>query len=113
MFGRHTIGLLQRRHLSIAEIHRIGKEANSFEEVEAGLEHDVENVYTEYADPRRADWIRNVLPAVQAEKLSVLVKTCEGTLSRRALIDIRAERSTPHPKNQQFLAGMMKNLGRL
>jgi len=110
---RQTVGLLYRRHVSIESIHRIGKESNSLEEVDAGVEHYVENVYTEYTNPRRTDWVRSVLPAVQAEKLSVLVKECEGRLSRRALIDIRAERSTPHPKNQWFLASVMKKLSRL
>jgi hypothetical protein len=110
---RQTVGLLSRRHVSIDSIHFIGKESNSLEEVEAGVEHDIKNVYPEYTDRRRTDWARKVLPAVQAEKLSVLVKACEERLKRRALIDIRADRSTPHPKNQRFLVEVMKKLGRL
>ena len=92
---RQTIGLLYRRHVTIDAIQSIGKESNSLEEVEAGVEHDAANVYTEYRDPRRSDWLRKTLPAVKAAKLAVLLKACQGKLSRRALIDIRAERSTP------------------
>ena len=108
--GRETIGLLQRRHVSIGSVHPIGKESNSLEDVEAGIEHDEANVYTEYVDPRRNAWRRYTLPALQAAKLIDLVHACEGRLSRRALIDIRAERSTPHLRNQRFLAAVVEKL---
>jgi hypothetical protein len=36
-----------------ADLVHLGKEANRREEVEAGLEHDPDEVYTAYADPRR------------------------------------------------------------
>jgi hypothetical protein len=107
---RQTVGLLHRRHVAIDTIQSIGKESNSLEEVEAGIEHDEANVYTEYRDPRRSDWMRKTLPAVKAAKLAALVKACHGMLSRRALIDIRAERSTPHPRNQRVLATVMRTL---
>jgi hypothetical protein len=45
---RQTVGLLYRRHVSVGEIHMIGKESNGLENVEAGVEHDAENVYTDY-----------------------------------------------------------------
>lgn len=74
----------------------IGEESNSLEEVEAAVEHDAAaNVYTEYRDPRRTDWIRKTLPAVKAARLATLVDACRGKISRRALIDIRAARSSP------------------
>jgi hypothetical protein len=105
---RQTMGLLHRRHVAIDRIQSIGKESNSLEEVEAGIEHDAANVYTEYQDPRRTDWMRKTIPAVKAVKLVALVRACQGKLSRRALIDIRAERSTPHPRNQRFLAATVQ-----
>jgi hypothetical protein len=107
---RQTIGLLYRRHVAIDAIQSIGKESNSLEEVEAGVEHDAANVYTEYRDPRRSDWMRKTLPAVKAAKLVALVQACHGHLSRRALIDIRAERSSPHPRNQRLLAIIVQRL---
>jgi hypothetical protein len=54
--GKQTVGLLQRRHIEIAQIKYIGKESNSLEEVDAGLVHSAQNVYTEYVDPRRDEW---------------------------------------------------------
>jgi hypothetical protein len=54
---RQTIGLLQRRHIKIDLIKCIGKESNSLENVDEGMVHSDQNVYTEYADPRRSEWI--------------------------------------------------------
>lgn len=50
---RQTIGLLQRRHITIDVVKCIGKESNSLETVDEGLEHSSQSIYTEYADPRR------------------------------------------------------------
>ena len=44
------------RHVRIDTITPIGKESNSLEEVEAGLVHEEQNVYTIYEDPRRNRW---------------------------------------------------------
>jgi hypothetical protein len=44
-----TVGLLQRRHVKINQIKCIGKESNSLENVEEGLVHSEQSVYTEYA----------------------------------------------------------------
>ena len=62
--GKQTLGLLQRRHVRIDSISAIGKESNSLEEVEAGLVHDEQHVYTEYSDRRRDYWSREVVPAL-------------------------------------------------
>jgi hypothetical protein len=48
---RQTIGMLYRRRVRIGEIICIGKESNNLEEVDAGLIHSVESVYTTYPDP--------------------------------------------------------------
>ena len=108
--GRQTIGLMQRRHVRIDTVTPIGKESNSLEEVQAGLVHDEENVYTTYDDPSRGYWQTKVLPAVRQAPLAMLVKACAGKLSRRALIDIRAGRSTPHRKNQGLLGAVVRKL---
>ena len=48
-----------------ASLTNIGKESNSLEEVQAGIEHDEADVYPVYKDPRRRDWQTKVLPAVR------------------------------------------------
>jgi hypothetical protein len=109
--GKQTTGLLQRRHIQIDGIKYIGKESNYLEEVEAGLIHSSENVYTEYPDPRRDEWQTKILPAVQRVPLANLARQAKEYISRRALIDIRAERSRPHLKNQKVLASIVRKLG--
>jgi len=87
----------------------IGKESNSLEEVEAGLVHSAENVYTVYADPRRDEGQTKILPALRKIPLPLLVEM--SGISRRALIDIRAARSRPRRKNQELLAAIIRKLG--
>ncbi len=62
-------GLLQRRHARIAQIKYIGKESNSLEEVESGLIHSEQNVYTEYPDPRRDEWQTKIVPRAQGSAI--------------------------------------------
>jgi hypothetical protein len=109
--SKQTIGLLQRRQVRIEKIKYIGKESNSLEEVDAGLIHSEQSVYTEYPDPRRDEWQTKILPALKEAQLSRLVEECRGILSRRALIDLRAGRSRPHRKNQQRLVEFVLKLG--
>jgi hypothetical protein len=107
--GKQTIGLLQRRHVRIDEIKYIGKESNSLEEVEAGLIHSAQNVYTEYPDRRRDEWETKVRPALQKPGLlSVLMKMTD--LSRRTLIDARTGRRRPHPPNQKLIVAALRKL---
>ena len=55
--GKQTVSLfLQRRYVRIDQIRYIGKESNSLEEVEVGLIHSPQNVYTEYPDAKRDEW---------------------------------------------------------
>ena len=110
--SKQTIGLLRRRHVRVEQIKYIGKESNSLEDVESGLIHTEPNIYTEYPDPRRDEWQTKTLPVLKGIRLECLVKGCEGKLSRRALIDLRAGRSRPHPKNQEMLAAIVNKLGR-
>jgi hypothetical protein len=51
---RRTEGPLFRRHVQIGEIVAIGKEPNKLEEVDAGLVHSAESVYTTYLDETRS-----------------------------------------------------------
>jgi len=103
---KQTIGQLQRRHVRIEQIKYVGKESNSLEEVEAGLIHSAENVYTEYSDPRRDEWQTRILPALQKVSLATLQK--QSGMSRRMLIYARTGRRRPHRKNQELLASIVR-----
>jgi hypothetical protein len=109
---KQTVGLLQRRHIRVAHIVPIGKESNSLEDVESGLIHSEQSVYTLYPDPRRDKWQMSILPAVKALPLEFLVKKCKGKLSRRALIDLRAGRSKPHLKTREMLRAIVERAQR-
>lgn len=108
---KQTVGLLQRRHILIDQIKYIGKESNSLEEVEAGLEHSQQDVYTEYPDPKRDEWETKIRPALQAAELADVIQLFKGKISRRALIDLRAGRSRPHRKNRELLIEIVRKPG--
>jgi hypothetical protein len=101
--------LLQRRHLQIDQIKYIGKESNNLEEVDAGLVHSPQNVYTEYPDRRRDEWQTKILPALKKASLARLVQL--SGLSRSTLIEIRAGRARPHRKNREMLMSIVRKLG--
>ena len=103
-----TIGLLGRRHIRIDEIEYIGKESNLLEEVEAGSIHDSNSIYTRYPDIRRDEWVTRVVPALKKLPLQFLVKSCNKKIKRRAIIDIRANRSRPHLRNQILLISILR-----
>jgi hypothetical protein len=108
--GKQTIGLLQRRHVQIDLIKYIGKESNSLEDVESGLVHSAQNVYTEYPDARRDEWQTKIVPALQ----NITIKKLQGEtgLSRRMLIDARLGHRRPHQKNQKLLADVVRALAK-
>ena len=107
--GKRTVGLLQRRHVRIDEIKYVGKESNSLEEVDAGLIHSPENVYTIYADPRRDEFQRKILPALRKLPPAVLVKMIG--LSPTTIKDTLAGRSRPYPQNRKRLAALVRRWG--
>jgi hypothetical protein len=103
--------LLQRRHIKIDLIKCIGKESNSLESVDEGMVHSEHNVYTDYADPRRTEWIVKIQPALKRAKLKDLIRACDGKPSRRDIIELRAGRSTkPHRKTQELLVSVLRTL---
>jgi hypothetical protein len=106
---KQTIGLLQRRHVRIDLIKYIGKESNSLENVESGLIHSEQSVYTEYPDPQRDIWHTKIVPFLKTIKLSILEK--QTGLSRRMLIKARSGKITPHHRNQDLLTSVAIKLG--
>jgi len=105
---KQTIGLLQRRHICIDQVKYIGKESNHLEAVDAGLIHNGETIYTEYIDKSRDEWQTRILPVLKRLVLADLI--LESGLCKRTLLDIRAGRSRPHPKNQGILTAIVHSL---
>lgn len=104
---KQTIGLLQRRHICVDHVRYIGKESNQLEAVDAGLIHSGDSIYTEYVDKSRDEWQTKILPALKRMPLARLI--IESGLSRRAVLDIRAGRSRPHPRNQDCLIAIVRD----
>jgi hypothetical protein len=94
--------------IRIDQIKYIGKESNSLEEVEEGLVHSAETVYTEYPDPQRDEWQTKIRPALAKISLSRLEKLTG--LSRRTLIYARVGHKRPHKKNQKIMAAIVMKL---
>jgi hypothetical protein len=105
---KQAVGLLQRRHICIDYIKGIGKETNNLDDVEAGMIHEEESVYTEYPDPRRDKWETKVRPALAKVSLATLEKL--SGLSRRMLIKARNGYTRPHPKNEKLLFSALRQL---
>ena len=89
-----------------------GKESNSLESVDEGMVHSQHNVYTDYADPRRTEWIVKIQPALKKAKLKILVNACKDKMSRREIIELRAGRSKPRRKTQELQVAILKSLGK-
>jgi hypothetical protein len=109
--GRGTVGLLGRRAVRTAYLVHLGKEANKLEEVEAGLEHDPDEVYTAYADPRRDPWRAQVLPVLRQMPSKELAAAVG--MSGRRLRDVLSERARPHPDTQAALARFAVEFARM
>jgi hypothetical protein len=106
--NKQTVGLLQRRHVRIDLIKYIGKESNGLEEVDSGLVHSEQSVYTEYPDSRRDEWQTNTVPALKKIPLGKL--EAETNLSRRMLIKARSGKVRPHPRNRKTLVEIVTKL---
>jgi hypothetical protein len=89
----------------------IGKESNRREEIEAGVIHSPESVYTEYPDARRNEWQDKIFPALKRLPVYALMKV--SSKSRSMLYRARAERTRPRKKNQKVLASIMRSMGML
>jgi hypothetical protein len=87
----------------------IGKESNSLEDVEAGMIHSAESVYTEYCDPKRDEWVTKFVPILKKTPLAVLI--VETGLSQRALISLRMGQSRPRRKNRELIAKALRKRG--
>ena len=106
-----TSGLLQRRPVTRLFLTHVGKESNRLEEVDAGLIHDPEEVYTEYRNPADDPWSTLVVPILKQMKRSALAEATG--LSERAVAAIRNGSSTPRPKHRAALTRVAGDFARL
>ena len=102
---RGTVGLLQRRHVTVGKIVLIGKESNQLEEREAGelTREDADQWLTTYED--HDEWYRIVLPALKLKHIAV-VADATG-LSERRVRDILAGRVLPHRSNRETVRALV------
>jgi hypothetical protein len=107
--GKQTFGLLRRRHVRVERIIHIGRESNLLEEMEAGLIHSPDSVYTEYPDPRREEWQTRILPVLNKIPIAALM-TLSGR-SRSMLARTLAGHSRPRLRNQELLESILHRLG--
>jgi hypothetical protein len=107
--GKQTVGLLRRRHVRVERIIYIRKESNRLEEIEAGVIHSPESVYTEYPDPRREEWQTKILPLLKEIPVAALMRI--SGRSRSMLVRAMAGRSRPCRKNRELLKSMLHRIG--
>jgi len=96
-------------HVRVERIIYIGKESNRLEEIEAGIIHSPESVYTEYPDPNRDEWRTKILPLLK--NIPVAARMRVSGRSRSMLVRAMAGRSRPRKRNQQLLKSILHRLG--
>jgi hypothetical protein len=107
--GKQSFGLLRRRHVRVERIIYIGRESNRLEEMEAGVIHSPESVYTEYPDPNRDEWQTMILPILKNIPIAALMRV--SGRSRSMLVKALAGRSRPRRRNQELLKSILQRLG--
>ena len=89
---QHTRGVLGRRHIWVAEIVHVGKEANDIELVQVGLVQDEDEVLTTYVQD-----IRDILPEVLALIPARTIQEATGC-SRREAFYLRKGKRRPRTR---------------
>jgi hypothetical protein len=97
-------------HARVAEIVKIGKESNHLEEVDAGLIHSADNVYTVYPDQTADHWERVVMPLLNDKHVTLRILMQETGLSRRMLINAKHGYARPHRRNQELIIERLQTL---
>jgi hypothetical protein len=96
-----TTGFLRRRPVTAVYLTHVGKESNRLEEVEAGLVHDPDEVYTAYLDPEQGPWQTLVVPVLRRMPRSLITK--RTGLARSSITAIRNGHTIPHPQTREAL----------
>jgi len=108
--GMRTVGLLQRLSVAPAFVVHVGKESNKLEEVEAGVEHDPDEIWTEYANPTRDPWRSLVRPVLQRMPHDVVAAQAE--ISERRLRDLVKATAKPHAATRTKLLAIATDFAR-
>jgi hypothetical protein len=98
---RTTVGLLHRRPVTKLSLTHVGKESNLLEEVEAGLVHDPDEVYTEYVDAHRVPTWGAVVQVLKHIPRSRLMR--ETGLARSTITALRNGHARPHDTAREAL----------
>jgi hypothetical protein len=106
---RDTAGLLQRRHVHVADIALIGKEANALDDVEAGVIADWDEVRNIYRDPAHDGWrsAAAILSAIPRGEAAMRTGLSESAISR-----VRQGRQQPRWRTQAALVRAAAELAR-
>jgi hypothetical protein len=107
---RSTAGLLRRRPVAALYVTHVGKESNRLEEVEAGLVHDPEEVYTEYPDPAHDAWSTLVVPMLKRMSLRRIQE--QTGMGRTQIKAVRNGHARPHATHRAALLRAAGAFGR-
>jgi hypothetical protein len=110
MCSGSTIGLLWRRPVTALYLTHVGKESNRLEEVEAGLVHDPDEVYTTYHDPEHEAWQTLVVPVLKQMPRRRLME--QSGLDRSSITRIRTGHRVPHHAVRDGLIHMAAEISR-
>jgi hypothetical protein len=104
---RSTVGLLQRRPVTAAGVHYIGKESNKIEEAMSGLVTDLDDVLTEYRDPEHDPLWQLARDVIRT--LPVKQTATHGGVSERTVKRARAGQSVSKRARGKLTAHAVKH----
>ena len=107
---KQTIGLLRRRHISIAALHHVGKEANRLEDVATCVIQSVDEVMLQYGDPSRDVWKSDVLDGIKSFGLRSIAR--KTRLSRSTIQRIINQNTRPRKSTIEALQNGLESLQR-
>jgi hypothetical protein len=94
-----TAGLLRRRPVTRESLAYVGRESNRLEEVEAGLIHDSDEVYTEYVDAQHDPEWETLVAKLKCIPRSWLMQ--ETGLARSTITALRNSHARPTQKTRK------------
>ena len=105
--GRQSV-LLRRRPVFVTTLTYIGKEANSLDEVDAGLHHNIDDVLTQHDDPDKDFWTETVIPVMETFSLNEIAAASD--VDRSTVSRTRNAKTRPHPDNESKLLNGLARL---
>jgi hypothetical protein len=105
-----TTGLLRRRPVTRESLAYVGRESNRLEEVEAGLIHDPDEVYTEYVDAEHDPEWEALVAALKTIPRAWLMQ--ETGLDRSTITRLRNGHVRPTRKTREMLIRAARGFAR-